>query len=40
VPVEPAHREFLKIDEYRQRISPDTAGAEHDGDLLGGWPLR
>jgi hypothetical protein len=22
-----AHREFLKIDEYRRRISPDTPGA-------------
>lgn len=23
-----AHREFLKIDEYRERISPDISGAE------------
>jgi hypothetical protein len=23
IPVEAAHREFLKIDEYRQQISPD-----------------
>jgi hypothetical protein len=23
-----AHREFLKIDEYRERISPDIPGAE------------
>ena len=37
IPVEAAHREFLKIDEYRQRISPDTPGAEHNGDTLGGW---
>jgi hypothetical protein len=27
VPVEAAHREFLKIDEYRDYISPDTPGA-------------
>jgi hypothetical protein len=27
VPVEAVHREFLKIDEYRERISPDIAGA-------------
>lgn len=37
IPVEAAHREFLKIEEYRQRISPDIAGAEHDGDTMGGW---
>lgn len=30
IPLEPLHREFLKIDEYRQRISPDIDGAEHD----------
>ena len=24
-----AHREFLKIDEYRRRISPDIPGADH-----------
>lgn len=29
VDFESVHREFLKIDEYRQRISPDTPGAEH-----------
>jgi len=28
VPVEAAHKEFLKIREYRQRISPDIAGAQ------------
>jgi hypothetical protein len=27
IPVEAAHREFLKIDEYRQCISPDIPGA-------------
>jgi hypothetical protein len=26
-----AHREFLKIDEYRKRISPDTPGADGTG---------
>lgn len=28
VPVPAAHEAFLAIDEYRQRISPDTPGAE------------
>jgi hypothetical protein len=37
IPVAAAHREFLKIDEYRDRISPDIKGAEHHGDTLGGW---
>lgn len=27
IPVADAHREFLMIDEYRERISPDIAGA-------------
>jgi hypothetical protein len=27
IPVAAAHRAFLKIDEYRDRISPDTDGA-------------
>jgi hypothetical protein len=27
VPVEAAHRAFLQIDQYRQRLSPDTQGA-------------
>ncbi|MBW4092178.1 MAG: hypothetical protein HIU82_13870 [Proteobacteria bacterium] len=35
VSIEAAHREFLKIDEYRQRISPDIPGAEGQGQ--GGW---
>ncbi len=28
VRAEAVHREFLKIDEYRSRISPDTPGAD------------
>jgi hypothetical protein len=28
IPIEAAHREFLKIDSYRKRISPDIAGAD------------
>ena len=28
VSVEATHKAFLKIDEYRQTISPDTPGAE------------
>nr|WP_321985212.1 hypothetical protein [uncultured Lichenicoccus sp.] len=28
VPVEAAHRAFLRIDEYRRLISPDAPGAE------------
>ena len=28
VPIDAVHREFLKIDEYRRRISPDIPGAE------------
>lgn len=27
VPVDAAHEAFLKIDQYRERISPDTEGA-------------
>jgi hypothetical protein len=30
-----AHKEFLKIDEYRQRISPDISGAEGEDFFLG-----
>jgi hypothetical protein len=37
IPIEAAHREFLKIDEYRLRMSPDIPGADHDGDTMGGW---
>lgn len=37
IPVEAAHREFLKIDEYRKRISPDIQGADDWADLLGGF---
>ena len=38
IPVEAAHREFLKIDEYRQRISPDIPGSDHNNSgSLGGW---
>lgn len=37
VPVQAVHRAFLEIDEYRQRISPDIEGADHNGDILGGW---
>ena len=37
IPIEAAHREFLKIDEYRERISPDIEGAANRGDLLSGW---
>ena len=36
VPVEAAHRAFLAIDEYRDRISPDIEGAT-PGDAFGGW---
>lgn len=32
IPVDVAHREFLKIDEYRRVISPDIPGAEQDDD--------
>lgn len=30
VPIEDAHREFLKIPEYRATISPDTPGADFE----------
>jgi len=33
IPVDAAHREFLKIDEYRRRIAPDIHGAEGGGAL-------
>lgn len=33
VPVEAAHRAFLKIDEYRFLISSDLPGAEGESDL-------
>jgi hypothetical protein len=36
VPVEAAHREFLKIEEYCQRISPDTPGLPREYQY-GGW---
>ena len=33
IPVDAAHREFLKIDEYRRRIAPDIPGADGGGAL-------
>ena len=33
VPVDDAHREFLKIDEYCRAISPEISGAVGGGDL-------
>jgi hypothetical protein len=32
IPVEAAHHAFLKIDEYREMISPDVPGAERSGE--------
>lgn len=40
IPVQVAHKAFLAIDEYRDRISPDIEGATHVNDHFGGWPLR
>ena len=37
IPVEAAHREFLKIDEYRERIAPDIQGSSQPVGSLGGW---
>jgi len=42
VPVDAAHKAFLKIDEYRERIAQDIPGAANpcnpwDGGGLGGW---
>ena len=39
VPVEAVHREFLKIDEYRKRISPDIPGADAPSGCWGGWTV-
>ena len=36
VPVEAAHKAFLKIDEYRRLISPDMPGAEDSDSPLDG----
>lgn len=37
VPVADVHREFLKIDEYRWHIAPDSEGAE---DMPAEWAAR
>lgn len=34
IPFADAHREFLKIGEYRRAISPEIPGAEGGGDFL------
>ena len=31
IPVEMAHRAMLKVDQYRERISPDAEGADPEG---------
>ncbi len=37
VPIDAAHKAFLAIDEYRERIALDIPGADHRGDTMGGW---
>jgi hypothetical protein len=36
VPVDAAHKAFLAIDEYHERIAPDIEGSDRVGEM-GGW---